>query len=54
MERLDEQAHATSEGESAAAEPFRLAVCWSPYEWMTRAVEALEAETPGTEDEDES
>ncbi len=43
--RLDEQAHATpGEGEAAAGEPFRLSVCWSPYEWMTRAVEALEAE----------
>ena len=42
--RLDEAAHAeASRGDGTqASEPFRLSVCWSPYEWMTRDVEALE------------
>ncbi|MFO0748584.1 MAG: hypothetical protein U1F43_23410 [Myxococcota bacterium] len=37
--RLDEAGHAAA----APAESFRMSVCWSPYEWMTRSVEAAEA-----------
>jgi len=47
--RLDEEAHAAS-GE-AAGEPFRLSICWAPYEWMTRAVEAAERERAGDVDD---